>query len=207
MTKTARPTSSIPKILQGTLSAHQPDLPSETTDKPASVLVPLINRPGGVTVLLTGRAQHLRTHAGQISFPGGRPEAGDRDMVHTALREAEEEIGLPQMLPKFLGYLDAYTTGTNFSITPVVCWVESLPPLTLNPGEVDYVFEMPLSYILDPNLRQTCRVLWQGAMRQYYVYDFEQRYIWGATAGMLSNLADKILSSHIQISPYTQPDI
>lgn len=154
----------------------------------AAVLVPLVQRPDGMTVLLTQRTAHLANHAGQISFPGGRIEACDDDALAAALRETEEEIGLSPDKVEVLGWLDDYVTGTGFRVTPIVGAVE--PPFELRPDpfEVAEAFEVPLDFILDPvNHRRVRRVV-AGRDRPYYAMPFRDRYIWGATAGMLINL-------------------
>lgn len=154
----------------------------------AAVLVPLVNRPEGFTVLLTQRTEHLADHAGQISFPGGRVEQGDANREMTALREAEEEIGLPRSRVEILGILSEYRTVTGFSVTPVVGLVEPPFPLTLDPFEVADVFEVPLSFLLDPANHQRHSYEHQGRRRSYYAMPYQGRFIWGATAGMLINL-------------------
>jgi 8-oxo-dGTP pyrophosphatase MutT (NUDIX family) len=156
----------------------------------AAVLVPLLDRPEGMSVLLTLRTAHLSAHAGQISFPGGRIEAGDRDATEAALRETEEEIGLPRDWVALIGRLDTYVTGTGFEITPIVGVVNVPFPLAADPFEVAEVFEVPLSFVLDPmNHRRTER-LFEQRTRTFFVLPFENRNIWGATAGMLVNLAE-----------------
>jgi len=154
---------------------------------PAAVLVPLIDR-GHLTVLLTQRTAHLDAHAGQISFPGGRVEPADPDHVAAALRETEEEVGIPAGLVEVIGRLDDYITGTGFRVTPVVGVVEPSFEVRPDPFEVAEVFEVPLGFVLDPaNHEQHSRIV-NGIERRYYVLPYEGRYIWGATAGMLINL-------------------
>lgn len=155
----------------------------------AAVLVGVVPRPTGLAVLLTQRTDHLRDHAGQISFPGGRVEPDDASLPAAALREAEEEIGLPPARVDVLGTLRPYRTVTGFRIHPIVGWVE--PPLTLAPDafEVAEVFEVPLDFVLDPtnHHRQCYR---RGATtRFYYVLPYQERFIWGATAGILVNFS------------------
>ncbi len=160
--------------------------------RPAAVLVPLVEREPELTVLLTERTAHLAAHAGQISFPGGGVEPEDRDDIAAALRETEEEVGLPPDRIDVIGRLDTYVTRTGFRVEPVVGLVR--PPFTLAPdaNEVADVFEVPLSFILDPaNLERHSR-MFQGRKRFYYVYPYEDRYIWGATAGMLLNLREAL---------------
>jgi 8-oxo-dGTP pyrophosphatase MutT (NUDIX family) len=156
---------------------------------PAAVLVGLIERPEGPALLLTQRTEHLRDHAGQICLPGGRIEPADAGPAAAALREAEEEIGLAPERVGVLGELPTYRTITGFRIHPVVGWVS--PPVTLRPDphEVAEVFEVPLHFVLDPenHRRQSYR---RGALtRGYYVLPYQGRFIWGATAGILVNLA------------------
>ena len=156
----------------------------------AAVLVPLIDRAEGLTVLFTQRTAHLSAHAGQISFPGGRRETYDHSPEDTALRETEEEIGLPRDRIEVLGRLDTYLTRTGFRVTPVVGLVR--PPFAIEPDptEVDEVFEVPLTVILDPSNPQRHSREFMGQQRYFYAFPYEQRYIWGATAGMLVNLRD-----------------
>lgn len=158
--------------------------------RPAAVLVPLIDRANGLSVLLTQRTPHLSAHAGQIAFPGGRIEESDADAVAAALRETEEEVGLPRDHVTVIGRLDTYVTGTGFEITPVVGIVQPPFPLAIDPFEVAEAFEVPLSFIVDPsNHRRTTREF-ENRTRVFFVLPFEGRNIWGATAGMLVNLAE-----------------
>ncbi|WP_252181198.1 CoA pyrophosphatase [Azospirillum sp. B4] len=160
------------------------------TVRDAAVLVPLVDRPEGVSVLLTQRTAHLAAHGGQISFPGGRVEPEDTDAVATALRETEEEVGLPPTQVEVVGRLDTYHTRTGFRVVPVVGLVH--PPFFLqpDPSEVQEVFEVPLAFILDPGSRQRQSREFKGALRHFWVFPYNERYIWGATAGMLVNLCD-----------------
>lgn len=160
---------------------------------PAAVLVPLVDRPDGMTVLLTQRTDHLRDHAGQISFPGGRIEDHDRDVVAAALRETEEEIGLNRKHIDVVGCLDAYMTGTGFRVTPVVGLVDPPFDLTLDAFEVAEAFEVPLPFVLDPdNCERHSRDFPGRGRREFYVLPFEDRYIWGATARILVGLRDTL---------------
>lgn len=181
--------SGSPAALAGARIA-EPFLPGRDagTLTPAAVLVPLVVRETGLTVLLTQRTAHLRDHAGQISFPGGRCEEHDESPVETALREAREEVGLDSDQVEILGELPEYRTGTGFSVTPVVGLVH--PPLNLkiDDFEVAEAFEAPLDFLLDPGNHQRHSVEYQGSQRQYFAMPWEGYYIWGATAGMLVSL-------------------
>jgi 8-oxo-dGTP pyrophosphatase MutT (NUDIX family) len=156
--------------------------------RPAAVLVPLLKRETGLTVLLTQRTDHLYDHAGQISFPGGRSEAHDESAAATALRETFEEIGLPHSHVEVLGALPEYTTVTGYRVTPVIGLVSSPPVLSLDAFEVAEAFEVPLTFFLDPRNHQRNTLQYQGRTRHYYAMPYGPRYIWGATAGMLMNL-------------------
>jgi len=155
---------------------------------PAAVLIPVIAHPGELTVLFTQRTTHLKSHAGQVSFPGGRAEAGDASAEFTALREAGEEIGLAAERVEILARLPDYRTRTGFKVTPIIGLVT--PPLELSPdpSEVAEVFEVPLVFLLDPRNRQRRTRVFQGQQVGYYVFEYQDRVIWGATAGMLVNL-------------------
>lgn len=158
---------------------------------PAAVLVPLVERSEGLSVLLTQRTDHLAHHPGQISFPGGRLEPEDGgDATIAALRETEEEIGLSRERVSLVGRLDLYITGTGFGITPVVGMVA--PPFDLSPDpfEVAEVFEVPLDFLLDPENHKLHRVVVEGRHRPFWSMTWEQRVIWGATAGILVNLSE-----------------
>jgi len=154
----------------------------------AAVLIPVVAHPGGLTVLFTQRTTQLRSHSGQVSFPGGRAEAGDASAEFTALREAEEEIGLARDRVEILARLPEYHTRTGFRVTPVVGAVT--PPLELapDPREVESVFEVPLAFLLDERNRERRTREFQGMTVGFYVYEYQGHVIWGATAGMLVNL-------------------
>ena len=162
--------------------------------RPAAVLIPLVVREQGLQVLLTQRAAHLHHHGGQISFPGGRVDDGDLSSAHTALREAEEEIGLDEARVEILGELPEYRTGTGFSVTPIVALVH--PPFDLHsdPFEVAEIFEVPLSFLMNPAHHQRREVEmpassnFASGRRQFYAMPYQGYFIWGATAGMLRNL-------------------
>lgn len=159
--------------------------------RPAAVLVPVVDHPEP-TVLLTQRAQHLPQHPGQISFAGGKIEETDESPLDSALREAEEEIGLDRALVEPLGYLDLYMTTLGYRIVPTVARVKPGFALNLNAGEVDAVFEVPLSFLMNlGNVERHSRD-WQGMTRHYYAITFGERYIWGVTAGILRNMHDRI---------------
>ena len=167
---------------------HMISLREGTKVTEAAVLVPLVNRDGGVQVLLTQRTAHLRDHAGQISFPGGRVEPEDPDRETTALRETEEEIGLARERIALLGRLPGYEIPSGFRIVPVVGWVE--PPFDLKADEFEVadIFEAPLTHFLDPSNYQRREYHFRGRHRHYLAIPYEGRYIWGATAGMLYSL-------------------
>ncbi len=154
----------------------------------ASVLIPLVARSEGLSLLLTRRTEHLSAHAGQISFPGGSAEASDASAIDTALREAEEEIGLARAHVDVLGTLPDYLTGTGFCVTPVVALVT--PPFSLqaDPGEVAEVFEVPLAFLMDGLNHQRLSVQLPAGRRSFYAMPYGEYFIWGATAGMLRNL-------------------
>jgi 8-oxo-dGTP pyrophosphatase MutT (NUDIX family) len=166
------------------------ETPPSSALRPAAVLVPLIDRAEGMSVLLTQRTAHLSAHAGQISFPGGRMEESDADAIAAALRETEEEVGLPRDKVSVIGRLDTYVTGTGFEITPIVGIIEPGYTLTIDPYEVAEAFEVPLSYVLDRRNHNRQDRESAGRVRVFYVLPYEGRNIWGATAGMLVNLAD-----------------
>lgn len=162
---------------------------------PAAVLFPIVQRPEGNTVLLTQRTAHLKDHPGQISFPGGRVEANDASPLDTALRETEEEIGLARRHVDVLGYLPEYRTGTGFRVTPVVAAVHAPFDLTPDPFEVAEVFEVPLGFLLDEANHQRHALHYRGALRNFYAMPYGDYFIWGATAGMIRALFDRLAQS------------
>lgn len=159
---------------------------------PAAVLVAVVDRPDP-TVILTLRPETMRKHPGQISFPGGRIDPGDDGPIAAALREAQEEIGLPPHAVEVIGIADRYRTVTGFEVTPVLGIVPPDLPLTPHPGEVAAVFEAPLHYLLDPAHQHIRTALWRGRERTYYEIDYEGRRIWGATAAMIVNLSRRLV--------------
>jgi 8-oxo-dGTP pyrophosphatase MutT (NUDIX family) len=159
--------------------------------RPAAVLVPIVDHPEP-TVLLTQRAQHLPDHPGQVSFPGGKIDKGDANPRASALREADEEIGLDRAHVEPLGYLDLYMTTLGYRIVPVIARVKPGFSLKLNVSEVDATFEVPLAFLMDQNNVQRHSREWQGMTRHYYAITFGERYIWGVTAGILRNLHERI---------------
>ena len=159
--------------------------------RPAAVLIPVVDHPEP-TVLLTQRSPHLSSHAGQISFPGGKIDAGDASPMDAALREAHEEVGLSREFVDPIGYLDVYATGFGFRIVPTVARVKPGFKLRINEGEVDDAFEVPLSFLMDPLNHQIHSKEFRGIERSYYAMPFEERYIWGATAGILRALYERI---------------
>ncbi|MFM9942225.1 MAG: CoA pyrophosphatase [Hyphomicrobiaceae bacterium] len=157
----------------------------------AAVLVPIVAR-DELTVLLTQRPQEMPQHPGQIAFPGGKVEPTDVDHIAAALREAEEEIGLERRFVETLGYLDMYRTGTGYNVAPVVAIVQPEFVLKLHEREVAEAFEVPLAFLMDEANHQKHARPWRGRERHYYAMPFGERYIWGATAGMLKNLQQRL---------------
>jgi 8-oxo-dGTP pyrophosphatase MutT (NUDIX family) len=168
--------------------AHIQELPADARVTEAAVLVPLVSRGAEVHVLLTQRTPHLADHAGQISFPGGRVEEADASRIETALREAEEEIGLARERVEVLGVLPDYTIASGFRVTPVVGWIEPPFELALDAFEVAEAFEAPLGFFLDPANLKRRAYHFNGRHRHYLAMAYEGRYVWGATAGMLYSL-------------------
>ena len=163
-------------------------IPTPTSFRPAAVLVPLVRREPGITVLLTQRTEDMPSHAGQIAFPGGRKQQEDADAKATALRETEEEVGLSRTFVQVIGAVDPYRTGTGYEITPVVGIVTPGFTIHADPREVADVFEVPLSHFLDAQNHRIDSRMYQGRERRFYAMPYGDRYIWGATAGMLKNL-------------------
>lgn len=167
------------------------DLAAMEVPRPAAVLVPIVLRET-LTVLLTQRTGTMRSHAGQIAFPGGRVDAEDGSAVEAALREAGEEIGLERRFIEPVGFLDGYRTGTGYSITPVVALVQPGFTLQLAEAEVADVFEVPLEFLMEAANHQKHAREWRGRTRSFWAMPYGERFIWGATAGMLKNLHERL---------------
>jgi len=159
--------------------------------RPAAVLIPIVDHPEP-TVLLTQRSPHLADHAGQIAFPGGKIEATDASPRDAALREAEEEVGLDRSFVDPLGYLGVYGTSFGFRILPTVARVRPGFSLDINRSEVDDAFEVPLAFLMNPSNHQLHAKEFRGVERTFYAMPFAERYIWGATAGILRVLYERI---------------
>jgi 8-oxo-dGTP pyrophosphatase MutT (NUDIX family) len=177
------------------MPSWEPELPEDLRERfprltPAAVLVPLVQRPAGLTVLLTQRTAHLSSHAGQVSFPGGRAEDSDTSSVDTALRETEEEIGLARRHIEILGTLPDHVTASAFLVTPVVGLVAPPFDLVAESNEVAEIFEVPLAFLMDGmhHQRMSFELPEGGGRRSFYAMPYERFFIWGATAGMLRNL-------------------
>ena len=158
----------------------------------AAVLVPVVDRAEGAALLLTKRAAHLRTHAGQIAFPGGRIDPEDPSVLEAALREAEEEVGLDRALVRLVGYGDAYLSGSGFHIIPVVALVEPAYRLVINRDEVEEAFEVPLSSLMTPGNHERRMREHRSGMREAWAMPHGERVIWGVTAGIIRSLYERI---------------
>lgn len=176
-----------PPLPPGWNHAELVDLLGDAPRTPAAVLVPVLDG-AEPALLFTRRTEQLRHHAGQVAFPGGRIEAADADAVEAALRESEEEIGLPRSAVRPLGYLDCFETVSGFCVTPVVAQVAPGTPLRPQPDEVAEVFDVPLTFFLDPANLHTRRMDYRGRPRDVYEFRHGGHTIWGATAGILVNL-------------------
>lgn len=158
--------------------------------KPAAVLVPVVKRAAGLNLVLTERSAALSTHAGQVAFPGGRIEPGESARV-AALREAQEEIGLPPVQVEPIGFLPPYFSGTGFRVQPLVGLVSPEALFAPDPGEVARIFEVPLAVVLDPARYRRGEIFWRGRERSFYILDYAEAYIWGVTAGIMRNFAER----------------
>ena len=167
-------------------------LPEGRKLRPAGVLVPISVATGTPRLILTKRSSALKHHPGQIAFPGGKQDEGDADVTAAALREAQEEIGLPPNLPEILGHLPKHETVTSFTVTPVVAILRTPFQPIPEPGEVDEVFSVPLAHVLNPANYIVESRRWRGHKRYYYAVPFGPYYIWGATARMLRGLAARV---------------
>lgn len=161
----------------------------------AAVLIGVVDREPGATVILTRRADHLSSHAGQVAFPGGRADEGDASPAETALREAQEEIGLAPEKVAPIALLEPYRTRSGYSIVPVLALVSEDMALIPHEGEVADVFEVPLAFLMDEANHQREARMWQGRERYFYAMPYEERYIWGATAGILRILYERLYAA------------
>ena len=168
------------------------ELPPGRVLRPAAVLVAVWLRPGGARLILTKRASHLKHHPGQIAFAGGKVDGGDAGPEGAALREAQEEIGLPQAQVEILGRLPPHESVTGFAITPVLALVHGDFCVVPEPGEVEEVFSLPLGHVLNPAHFAIERRLWRGEWRRFYTVPYGPYYIWGATARILRGLAERV---------------
>ncbi len=175
------------------LNGALPDSLTITRARPAAVLAPIVARPEGLSVLLTLRAPNMRTHSGQVAFPGGKIDDGET-ALESALREAREEIGLEARYVEPLGWLDPYLTGTGYRVAPLVALIDPAFTLTINVHEVAEVFEAPFAFLMDPANHRLEQREWQGRSRKFYAMPYGERYIWGATAGILRNLYERLFS-------------
>jgi 8-oxo-dGTP pyrophosphatase MutT (NUDIX family) len=168
------------------------DAAAGATVRHAAVLIPIVRRSADLTVLFTRRTDGLRSHASQISFPGGRMEPADATPEETALRETEEEIGLPRGRVEIVGRLARRETGTGFGVVPVVGLVEPPFPIAADPTEVAEVFEVPLMFLVDPANRKFETRIARGMERRFYIISYGEYYIWGLTARLLVSLAERL---------------
>jgi 8-oxo-dGTP pyrophosphatase MutT (NUDIX family) len=160
---------------------------------PAAVLIPVVERAGNLSVILTKRTDRMKSHSGQIAFAGGKIDEADGDAVNAALREANEEIGLDPALAEVLGTMPDYLTGSGFRISPVVAMIDGGAELIANPDEVDYIFEVPLGFLMDKANHRTGSREFRGTLRHYLEMPFGDHYIWGVTAGIIRVMHDRLV--------------
>ena len=160
--------------------------------RPAAVLVPVVDRPEGATVLLTKRTEKLKSHPGQVAFPGGRVDPGDVSVEAAAMREADEEIGLKADHIEIVGLVSGFYSGSGYRITPVLSVVQPGFDLTINPDEVDDAFEVPLRFLMDAANHQTDSRIWNNIERYFYTMPYDGRHIWGVTAGIIRAVHDRL---------------
>jgi 8-oxo-dGTP pyrophosphatase MutT (NUDIX family) len=168
---------------------------THSSRRPAAVLVPFVRRADALSVLFTRRNENLRQHAGQISFPGGGIEPGDADAIAAALRETDEETGIAPALVEPFGFLDCFDTVSGYCVTPVAGFVRDDYSVRLQEDEVAEVFEVPLTFILEPASLRREHILWRGRERDIFAFEWEGRRIWGVTAAILKNLLDRMENS------------
>ncbi len=200
ITRRLRDTQPPADPVKAALAKLPPDIAQAWFNSPllsAAVLIPLIPRPDGMTMLLTRRAEHVKHHAGQISFPGGRTKTSDDGPRDTALRETAEEIGVPPAQVTVIGYLEAYPVVTGYAVVPVVGIVDGDPPLRLDSSEVAEAFEVPLAFLRDENNVRPASRVYKGIEVETYEYLYGGHRIWGATADMIKNFNEKAFKTNI----------
>lgn len=166
---------------------------SMSLPKRAAVLVPLVWRNSVLKVILTERTQNLSKHAGQIAFPGGVRDPDDRDLVHTALREAEEEIGLNPKFAKIIGASDNYYSRSNYLITPIIAMIDENAIFSANHNEVAKIFELPFEFLIDPRQQKVHNKTFEGVVRHYRAIECEGYYVWGVTASLFRGISERLL--------------